>query len=257
VEREGYLTDLLGQAAVDLILRKREVPFFLSLQFTAPHWPWQGPGDPAYAAGVGFKTGGTAATYARMMQSLDDNVGRVVQALKESGQYENTLIIFTSDNGGEMYSDMGPLRGRKFQLLEGGIRVPAFAVWPRRIRPGTGTRQVAITMDWTATLLEAAGVKSKSFALDGISLLPQLQGTEPKPRTLYWRTTQRSSHSALRAGDWKYLKTEGGEFLFNLADDPGESLDVKMTEGRAFKKLKSAWAKLNSEMLAPVPLVDD
>jgi arylsulfatase A-like enzyme len=257
VERVGYLTDLLGQAAVDLILRKRELPFFLSLQFTAPHWPWQGPGDPAYEAGAGFKTGGSAATYARMMHSLDDNIGKVIQAVKESGEYENTLIIFTSDNGGEMYSGMGPFRGRKFHLLEGGIRVPAIAVWPRIIRPGTATSQVAITMDWTATLLEAAGITAKSTALDGISLLSQFEGGKVSQRTLYWRTTQRTNQGALRRGDWKYLKTEEGEFLFNLADDPGESRDLKMPEGRTFRKLRSAWARLNSEMLSPVPLIDD
>jgi len=131
--------------------------------------------------------------------------------------------VFTSDNGGERFSDTWPLVGKKMDLLEGGIRVPYVVRWPARVKPGRATDQVAITMDWVATFLEAADVKPHPhYPLDGTSLLPVLENpSKTFRRELYWKMLFRDQ-KASRAGNWKYLSVEGDEFLFNLAKDQRE-----------------------------------
>src|SRR5690606_28570892 len=174
---EGYLTDLFTERAVQCMTPERSAPFFLKLQYNAPHWPWQAPGDPPFPDSLAWKGGGSPETYARMVESLDAGIGRVLDALAAHGLEGNTLVIFTSDNGGERFSDMGPLRGAKMTLWEGGIRVAAAARWPGIIPAGTETDQVAVTMDWTATLLAAAGIELDADAApDGIDLMPVLTG---------------------------------------------------------------------------------
>ncbi|MBD2018996.1 sulfatase-like hydrolase/transferase, partial [Leptolyngbya sp. FACHB-36] len=129
----GYATDLYTQRAVDFIQRPRSRPFYLSLHYNAPHWPWQGPDDEessrTFYPSNPFTAGGSPETYAAMMTSLDQGVGKVLQALQDSGQADNTIVVFTSDNGGERFSNFGPYQGRKGSLYEGGIRVPAFIRW--------------------------------------------------------------------------------------------------------------------------------
>jgi len=164
VERIGYMTDILTDRAIEVISAKHRRPFYLSLHYTAPHWPWQGPEDaktaPAIGLGLdGFTAGGTLKTYAAMMKSLDDGIGKVLRALKRSGLERDTLVVFTSDNGGERFSYNWPFFGQKGQLYEGGIRVPAIVRWPGVIAAGQSTDQVAITMDWTATMIAAATLK--------------------------------------------------------------------------------------------------
>lgn len=256
IEFRGYATDLITERAVRIVSRRRERPFFLSLQYNAPHWPWQAPGDPPYPDSLRWRRGGSPETYARMMRSLDDGIGSVLQALRDAGVEQNTVVIFTSDNGGEMYSDMGPFDGQKMSLSEGGIRVSAFARWPGVIPADTTTDQVAVTMDWAATLLAIGGAKpDAAFPLDGIDLRPQLTGASPSvSRDLFWRITQRRRHRAMRSGDWKYLATEEGEFLFDLASDLGEHVDRSSEAPAEFARLKSLYAEWESEVLPPIPL---
>ena len=158
----GYLTDLLTDKAIDeLETGARETrPMFLSMHFNAVHWPWEAPGDAAKSAAIKsavHRDGGSLETYRAMLESLDHNVGRVLDALERLGCLTNTLVVFTSDNGGERFSDMWPLTGMKGELLEGGIRVPVLARWPGRIAPGMRSDQLAATTDWLPTLLAAAG----------------------------------------------------------------------------------------------------
>src|SRR5690606_20250427 len=129
IERNGYLTDLLTAEAIKEIDRSaaREQPFFLSLHYTAPHWPWEGPHDESVSKALRtiFHTdGGSLETYAAMVRSLDEGVGRVLQSLAHLQLERETIVVFTSDNGGERFSDMWPFIGMKAELLEGGIRVP-------------------------------------------------------------------------------------------------------------------------------------
>src|SRR5688572_14569889 len=185
VQQHGYMTDLLTERAVKYIRRRRTSPFYLSLHYTAPHWPWQ---DRKGGERVNFtdKTiepvtmggGGSLKMYAEMMRILDEGVGRVMQALRAAGKERNTLVIFTSDNGGERFSYQWPFSGRKGDLLEGGIRVPAIARWPGVIPANRVTRQAAISMDMMATILAATGTKpADGYALDGIDLLPIVKGS--------------------------------------------------------------------------------
>lgn len=256
VHEEGYFTDLITNKAIDFIQQKHTRPFFLVVTFTAPHWPWQAPGDKAYPDTTDFDSGGSKATYEAMMKSLDDGIGKIMAAIDREKIQGKTVVIFTNDNGGERYSDNGGLSKSKMNLWEGGIRVPAFVRWPGKIKAGAVTKQVAITMDWTATILAIAGAKAdKNFPLDGINLLPVLTGKkEYTDRSLYWRTFQRTKQNAIRSGNWKYLKDEKGEYLFDLSKDQQEKTDLKEQYPDIFNGLKNRYEAWEKNILTPVPL---
>jgi arylsulfatase A-like enzyme len=191
-----------------------------------------------------------------MVKSMDEAVGKIMQSIDDAAIAANTLVIFTSDNGGERFSDMGMYTGAKQQLWEGGIREPAFVRWPGRIPANSESGQVIITMDWTATILAAADAKpDPAFPLDGVNLLPFCMGKKkPMERTFYWRLFQTTKQKAIRHGKWKYLQTEKGEFLFNLAEDPGEKNDLKASNPSRFEKLKKMYNHWEKEVLVPVEL---
>src|SRR5688572_20868495 len=175
--RSGYLTDLLSERALRFVEKQKGRPYFLSLHYTAPHWPWETRADEAEAQRVekiAHTDGGSVETDATMIRQMDEGIGRLLEVLDD-----DTLVVFTSDNGGERFSDSWPLVGRKMDLLEGGIRVPCIVRWPKAVPAGQTSGQLAITMDWVATFLEAAGVAPHpDYPLDGISLLANLR--EPK-----------------------------------------------------------------------------
>jgi len=248
VERQGYLTDLISSRAVEFIggrKGKRE-PFLLSVHYTAPHWPWETRADEAEARRIGkifHFDGGSVATYLTMVRQMDEGIGRILEELDKNGLGENTLVVFTSDNGGERFSDTWPLVGKKMDLLEGGIRVPYIVRWPARVRGRGVTRQLALTMDWVATFFAAAGVKAHpDYPLDGASLLPVLeQPAAAFERELFWRMKFRRQ-KALRSGQWKYLAIEGNEFLFDLAADPRERANRAAREPERFAALRARYA---------------
>ncbi|HEY0679740.1 MAG TPA: sulfatase-like hydrolase/transferase [Chitinophagaceae bacterium] len=257
VEVKGYMTDLLMQKAVDVINKPRSKPFFLNIMFNAPHWPWQAPGDAAYHDTMPWRRGGTPEVYAGMMRSMDSAVGVIMKLLDDKDLAKNTIVIFTSDNGGERFSDMSVYRNSKGTLWEGGVRVPAFIRWPGKIKPNTVSNQVASTFDWTATILSAANAKPEpSFPLDGMDLMPVLTGNRKEiERTLYWRSFQRINHKSMRDGKWKYMRDEKDvEYLFDLVADPSEKNDVKANHPQVFEQLKAKYALWESKMLKPVPL---
>ncbi len=255
VERHGYMTNLLGDRAVQIVegyARSKE-PFLLSLHFTAPHWPWEGPDDEAESKRIRSlfdRDGGSQKTYAAMVQSLDANIGRVLQALDASGLASNTIVVFTSDNGGERFSNVWPFTGMKQELLEGGTRVPAIVRWPGRIAPGAVSEQVMITMDWMPTLLAAAGtLPDAAYPSDGEDLGPIITGRAvPHPRKLYWRY-KAGSQRAIRDGDRKYLQIAGNEFLFDVVSDPRERANLKDRGKDVFERLKSDWEAWAATML--------
>lgn len=256
VQMDGYMTDLVKSKAVEVINRNHDKPFFLNVMFSAPHWPWQAPGDAAYPDTMAWTRGGSPAVYAAMMKSLDDAVGEIVTAV-DAKKLTNTVIIFTSDNGGERFSDMGIYKGKKMQLWEGGIREPAIIRWTGKIKPGSVTNQVATTMDWTATILSLAKAKPiDAFPLDGIDIMPAISNSNKEtPRTLYWRIFQRNQHKAMRDGNWKYLQDEKGEeYLFDLVADPSEKNNLKESKPEIFTRLKEKYALWEAIMLKPIPL---
>jgi len=252
VERVGYLTDLLSDKAVEIIGRKRTKPLFLSLQYTAPHAPWEGPEDAAIGHtehGPGPMTaGGSLSIYGSMMKSMDAGIGRVLKALANAGLERDTLVIFTSDNGGERYSYHWPFSFQKGYLWEGGTRVPALVRWPGTIPAGKVTEQPAITMDWTATILAATGTAADpAHPLDGEDLMPVCTGRRALyDRTLFWRAYARS---AARAGRWKYLRDSGNEYLFDVVADPGEKTNQRTARPDLFASISGAFAAWDKQML--------
>lgn len=258
VERHGYLTDLLGAKAIEEVelAVARKQPIMLSLHFTAPHWPWEGPEDEHLSKQIAnpmHPDGGSLATYGRMVESMDENVGRLLSALERLGLADNTIVIFTSDNGGERFSDTWPFIGAKTELLEGGIRVPLIIRWPGRIAAGATSAQVMISMDFAPTLLAAAGAGPElPQGFDGENLLDIITGkADLRERTLFWRY-KAGNQAAVRDGDWKYLKILDREWLFNLAQDQHERADLAKREPQRFADLKAKHAAWNATML-PYP----
>lgn len=192
-------------------------------------------------------------TYQRMIHHMDEGIGWVLDALEKKGMADNTLIVFTSDNGGERFSNNWPFVGQKMDLLEGGIRVPLLARWPARMAGPRVSDTPSLTMDWSATFLAAAGVSAHAdFPLDGISLLPVLEDARWNPeRDLCWRMKHRDQRALVR-GDWKYLQVEGVEYLFNVARDPRERANLRDREGARLSELRAAWEDWNAS-LPPIP----
>jgi len=182
--------------------------------------------------------------YAGMVAALDDGVGRVLEALRRAKLDQNTLIIFTSDNGGDPHygGDNKPFHGVKNQVWEGGIREPCLMVWPGKIKPASVIRDPATTLDFFPTFCDLASAKREGMALDGQSLEPVLlKGRRMPERDLFW---QQPNGIALRRGPWKYLRIGKNEMLFNLDDDPSESKDLAQKKPDLLKFLKSAHATI-------------
>jgi len=181
---------------------------------------------------------------------MDVQVGRILEKLESVGIANNTVVILTSDNGGERFSDTWPFSGKKTELLEGGLRIPALMRWPGRIAPGSKTQQVTITMDWAPTLLALAGTKpDPAYPPDGMNLAPFLNpNAAPVSRKLFWRykvNTQR----AMRDGDMKWLQIAGNTFLFNVVTDPLERANLKDRQPGVYQRLAAEYEKWNATML--------
>nr|HMS07736.1 sulfatase-like hydrolase/transferase [Burkholderiaceae bacterium] len=259
---EGYLTDLISERSVDYVQRmapgaRGDTPFFLSLHYTAPHWPWETRDDAAVTeevrANLFHLDGGNIETYRRMIHHMDEGIGRLVQALREQQLLDDTLIVFTSDNGGERFSDNWPLVGGKMDLTEGGIRVPWIAHWPAVIPPGGESEQSCMTMDWSATMIELGGARpDTAYPLDGVSLAAVLRDPAHRfERPLYWRMNHRSQR-ALRRGDWKYLRVDGNDYLFNLTQDARERANRAHRESERLAAMRADWEAWEASV-PPIP----
>jgi arylsulfatase A-like enzyme len=248
---EGFLTDHLSRRSVDFVKRQKDKPFFLYLAFNAVHWPFQRPNRPDMVRTRETWFEGTRADYIEMMQSVDAAVGQVLDALDQQGLAKDTLVIFTSDNGGERLSDNRPYFNTKGTLWEGGIHVPGLARWPAVLPKGKVSNQTAITMDWTATILAAAGVKPER-QLDGINLLPILQSKQPEQeRTLCWRIDRAGfRQQAIRSGKWKLVTqpTSVGLLLFDLEGDPSERRNLFYERQDKVNELRAKLLDWDKEM---------
>lgn len=260
VEQAGYLTDLLADRAIAEIREASagQSPWFMSLHFTAPHWPWEGPDDASESARIArikdpralfHFDGGSAAIYAAMVRRLDYQVGRVLEALRKAGAEQDTIVVFTSDNGGERFSDTWPFSGRKTELLEGGLRIPAIVRWPGVTKAGSTSDAQIISMDWLPTFLAAAGsAPDPAHPSDGIDIAPALAGGTLAERALYWRYKNHAQR-AVRRGNLKYLRIAENEFLFDVAADPLERANLKDRQPNEFAALKASWEQWNATML--------
>ena len=255
----NYLTDLLTDEAEGYLQARAQdgQPFLLSLHYTAPHWPWeprsQRKANTATDRDIRHLDGGSVEVYGEMIKALDEGCGRVLRALDELGLAENTVVVFTSDNGGERFSDTWPLVGGKMDLTEGGIRVPYIVQWGKQLEAGSVSAQHCLTMDWTATMLDIAGVEpGADYPLDGVSMLPALRDPASLfERPMYWRMKYRSQQ-ALRDGDWKYLAIDDNHYLFDLSADQRERANLAAVYPERLADMRTrfeAW----SASFGPIP----
>ena len=247
----GYMTDLITERSIRFIEQNATRPFFVDVAFNAPHWPYQRPDQPSTAAEsarhmTAFdQPTNTRADYVAMLERVDQSVGRILAAIDKAGLRDNTIVIFTNDNGGEWLARNTPLFHHKFSVWEGGIRVPAIVRWPGRIPAGQVSGQVGITMDLTASMLAAAGAPvPPETKLEGINLFPVLEKKAAEiERTLFWRSAQQR---AVRSGDWKLVIDLGRPMLFNLRNDAGERTNMigeRPDIARRLRPLLEAWAQ--------------
>ena len=243
VKFDGYLTDVFGQKAIDFIHAEEDKPFFLFHSFTAPHGPMHATEEDKVLFASIKDT--KRKSYAAMIWAMDRAIGQLVDSLKASGKFENTLIWFLSDNGGATgnASINLPLAGHKGIKFEGGTRVPFFAHWPKQFKKPKEFESMMISLDIMATSLAAAGAKDKDLkGLDGVNLLPFIQGEKATPphQNLYWHKLW---FSAMRDGPWKLIYVQDyGYALYNLEEDLSESKNLIQSEKKRSDRMI---AKLN------------
>jgi arylsulfatase A-like enzyme len=254
VDPVGHATDVFTDWAIDYLAERKDQPepFFLYLAYNAPHVPIQPP--PEWLQRVLDREPGISmarANIVALIEHVDDGIGKVMQALDDNGQRENTLVIFASDNGGDTdnaAATNGPLHGGKQSMWEGGVRVPAVASWSGHIQAGTTTSAVFAAMDIFATALEAAGV-SYTGEVNAQSFLPVLLGkaTAAPPRDLFFvrREYPGGVNYGARNGDYKLVQNapDGPFMLYNLRDDLAETTDLSTSEPAKLQQLKDAVAQ--------------
>lgn len=270
-KREGdeCLTDRIGRDAVDFISRQSKRPFFLYVGFNAVHSPWQGRrADQARFTHLPLEV---LQLYASMIAALDENVGRILDALRAQGLEENTLVVFLSDNGPAkggphiegwkpewpreqvVVGSAGPLRGAKTDLWEGGIREPFILRWPARLSAGATYRAQVSSLDILPTVCAAAGVRvPTTTVIDGVDLVPFVRGerTAVPHETLFWKI---KSAAALRRGEWKLmmLAPDFRPQLYNLFADIGETRDLAAAKPELTRELHAAWQAWNQPLPPP------
>ena len=252
IYEEGYVTDLITDKALDFIDVNKDSPFFVYIAHEAPHWPYQGRNDKADRfPNVDFKGHGSRldkkGAYKEMVEVMDENVGRVMDKISQLGLDENTLFIFCSDNGGvDSLGNNLPFAKHKATLWEGGHRVPASVMWKGKIESGQVKDQTVLSMDWFPTILSVAGIENCPVELDGVDLRGHLLNSEKlDDRIVFWRYR---GQKAVRQGDWKYMETKEGEYLFNLKDDLGETNNLLSTQNKKGEELKKSLNKWELEM---------
>jgi arylsulfatase A-like enzyme len=253
----GYLADYWTEESLKVIEANRNQPFFLYLAHWGVHTPLQA--TKADYEAVGDVGSHKLRVYAAMLRALDRSVGQIVAKLEDEGLAENTIIVFSSDNGGPGYIDLAgindPYRGWKLSLFEGGIRVPMFVSWPARIPAGTVINTPVAHIDVTPTLAEAAGVGLPAgVEIDGRSLLALAEGVGGLARpddALFW---QSGYYRVVRAGDWK-LQVDGKQgksWLFDLGRDPAESTNLAASEPEKLAQLQALLDRHHENARAPL-----
>ena len=251
VEEEGYSTHLITKHALAFIEEHKDRPFCCYVPHEAVHSPYQGPKDapqrgPKAAKG---RRPDAREAYRQMMTAMDDGIGAIVAKVRELGIAEHTLVVFFSDNGACPRGSNKPLRGFKGSVWEGGHREPAIAWWPGKIKPGTVTDQLAISLDLMPTMLELAGAKLPAgHKLDGVSLVPLLLEAKPLGhRRLFW------NGKAVRDGDWKLVVQAPGQKgvgLYDLSKDIGETTNLAEQHPDRVKEMLAALAAWKADVAA-------
>ena len=254
IEPEGHATDLFSGWASDYLRSRRTAkePFFLYLAYNAPHTPIQPPKNWLEKVKKREpKLTPARAKLVALIEHMDDGIGQVMKTLTETGLAENTIVVFTSDNGGQLNvgANNGPLRDGKQSMYEGGLKVPGCVVWPGHIKPQSRSSRMVLTMDLFPTICEAAGVKIEHL-IEGKSFLPTLLG-QPQPewkRDLFFHRREGNDRyggltiQAIRRGDWKLLQNSPFSplELYNLQRDPQEQVNLAEKERKVFRELSRA-----------------
>jgi len=252
IKEEGYLTTRITEEAVDFINRHKKEPFFLYVAYNAVHSPPEAPEED-----IRKVTGDeTRDILMAMIKHLDMGVGEIVNTLKKHDIFDNTLLIFLTDNGGSsaMHASNAPLRGFKQMDYEGGIHVPFIVSWPAQLNGGTRCDVPMWSIDLFATTLDAAGLPlPKDKPLDGKSILPALKGeTDKLHDELYWSSAGAKGKWAIRSGNWKLVAEKDRLELFDLEDDLSETTDLAAKHPKAVSELTAKYNAWLDEMAAPL-----
>jgi arylsulfatase A-like enzyme len=270
VKRE-YSPDLIAERALEFVRNSKDQPFFLYLALTIPHandeagrFLGDGMEVPDYGPYAAENWPTTEKGFAAMVTRMDRDIGRLMALLKELSLDENTIVMFSSDNGPhregghdpEFFGSRGGLRGIKRDLYEGGIRVPTIARWPGKIRPGKISSQIWAFWDLLPTAAELAGAKSPA-GIDGISMLPAMLGKPQKDHEyLYWEFFERGFDQAVRKGNWKAVRhgLDGPIELYNLEDDLAEARNIASDHEEVVRQMQEILRTARSESKEfPIP----
>lgn len=253
LDYQGYLTDTFTDESVQFIERNKQRPFFLYLSYNAVHAPWQAPAN--VADKVSHIADKNRRVYAGMLVSMDNGIGRVIKALKDHGVYDNTVVVFLSDNGAPKTSSASsaPLRGFKGDTYEGGTRVPFVMSWPGKIKAGSRYNHPVSALDLAPTMVRLAGAKPAKKGFDGVDLMPFVKGEKSgRPHEVMW--FRRDDDYAIRHKDWKLVWNNGSPSgtrkveLFNLADDPNEKTDLISKHPEKAKELQKQFDAWDSKL---------
>jgi len=275
VKEEGYTTHLLRDEACRVIARQpKEKPLFLYVPFNGVHGPFQAP-ETYLKPYPELK--GNRQKLAGMLAAIDEAVGKIEDALRQAGRLENTLIVFSGDNGGPPPGDNTPLRDHKGSIFEGGVRSAAFACWPGRIPAGQRLREPMHMVDWYPTLIkQGGGSLEQKLPIDGLDVWPMLTAKATSPHdAILCVSTQGPARAAVRMGEWKLLvnggaaetgereaaKTKGKNAkaaakyepvaLYHLTDDPGETKNLAAAQPERVQKMRARLAELLKDAVPP------
>lgn len=258
-----YATFLFEREALRFLEERRAQPFFMYLAYNAPHGASsldrgirgfvQAPGE--YLAKYPQPNridGERRLKYMAAVTCMDGSIGRILDRLDQYGLRDDTIVLFTSDNGAGRGGDTGPLRGRKGQMFEGGVRVPLLMRWPGRIEPGSISEEFLTALEVFPTLAKAAGVSLPTdLVLDGFDMLPVLQGRQRSPReSMFW---ERQGEYGARVGKWKLVQSRRGDGLFDLSEDLGEQTDLSGKLPAVKRRLERSYQDWVATMAASAP----
>jgi len=258
---DGYISDVLTDEAIAFMRARRDGPFLCYVPYNAPHSPFQVPDrhfDKYKAAGLDDRL---ACVYA-MCENLDDNIGRLLAALDELDLADNTIVLFTTDNGPNTDRFNGGMRGRKGSVHEGGVRVPLFVRWPGHIEPGHEVSQIASHIDILPTIAEWCGAQLAAphrRRLDGVSLAPLLTGRAGDwPDRMIFTHHHRSRRGAVRTQRWRAVNEGRGWQLFDMPADPGQKRNVAAEQPDVVRRLAGAYDRAYDAMvpepMTPLPI---
>lgn len=245
ITSKEYMTDYIADKSIAFMRENKDKPFFMYVAFNAPHWPYQGPGDGPCAADGHDWMEGSREKLVEMIEYADTRIGDILQELKKLGIDDNTMVIFSSDNGGDKFARNLPFKGGKGLLTEGGIHLPLAVRWKGVIDGGQICDFPLISMDISATILSVTG-SSFNSECDGISFFPMISEKMFEERPLFWRTAARKQY-AVRLGKYKLFCNKGKSFVYDLDIDKEEKYDLSDNK-EILLKLQSLYNEWENKM---------